>query len=432
MKKKLLLSLAAMSVMSVMSVSAQTIQLKSKNIGIVPGQATTSGKTYLYSYERNGNKYDVEILDSKLKTQKNMHIELPMFKHKSYEAIGKSKVKLSDILNIESNPFIYYYSTGVTTTEKLIEFLGFEDYGTMTDSKGNTLVFTKADWNFFQGNQAYPEVVYYLQDDDIWRIDFNYSIDRSKLSDITAADLTWTPIPGTEEESEERAYIAEITWCDLDAGMGLYDTDDFLFSQNIFNNDDHFEYLVEDYDPSISSESKRDEYIYLDTYNYTISEDGYICFKTRRYDNVYPNCLRLINDEGTVLGTIRSDDDDVYLLRMDGKLYINVEMEEDNEYYDCLYLLDDLKNGVKLVKKNRMDVHPTVVSRGEQIRVTHAQMNDANTLVITDANGRIIESQKAGQEHHENIINTSGLSRGVYNVTVKGRASNDTQRFVVK
>ena len=164
----------------------------------------------------------------------------------------------------------------------------------------------------------------------------------TKLVQVDKSNLAWK----VDDNLEGR----EVTWQESIKQTEVYDFDvncnedsyGYL-TQNVFNNDDKYEFLVESYRQVSGSETS--------FYGPMINgiENGKIVFGKYEQDKYYESYLAVKNEDGKELFTIPNGNNgkDISIYRMNGKTYIeNSEYLGNGETQYVIYLLDNTGTGI--------------------------------------------------------------------------------------
>lgn len=209
--------------------------------------------------------------------------------------------------------------------------------------------------------------------------------------------------------------------------------DGVSLSQNIFNDDDNYEYIRFLYSDELGKESNYDsneEWIYnpIDTIQV------YASYKLRGFE--------IVNEQGEVKAQMRWDEpyDDVWDIQifiMDGEEYLTfVNGEGFNESQKCyVYKIDRETSSVKEVPGDfRVNFSPRVARRSQNVTVSlDAPAKQSADLVVTGMDGRVIAKRviRAGQQSVQ--VNTANMSSGLYNFTVSSKGKRiENGKIIVK
>lgn len=203
-------------------------------------------------------------------------------------------------------------------------------------------------------------------------------------------------------------------------------------SQNIFNEDDSYEWFERIMEP------------YEEVYNEEdLDGDGEIDYKTvsRDYRSVG---YRIMQDTGNVLAEIKSGEDRIELSRpsiivVDGKKYLELQTRNKYESSTEVQLYEIISKGSSTsLKKVRTDygaisASPAIARQNEVVTVDLSSIKEAKVLNVVSGNGQLVLQQnlKAGQ--NQVLVHTSGLAAGMYVITVSdGKNTTENCRIIVR
>lgn len=436
---------------SATSADAQVLKTREGGVLVIPGSLTNSGKGMLAvgSYEEPRSKgmkkesgYDdddlegvhITIYDTKMNKQTEFDFTLPTVTYTCWKEQAVTSYKMNDLFVVRDEQKNYMTEvTGVTTNQELVNWLnqnwggGYEIFKDANDVE-YVIYGRYYDDTFFNYWELGASIVrrYYKVENgllyEVYRyIDYNYEV----MNNLYSTSWNYQKVGDSWTERADFE-LAEFDVFDLDKGDGAYDRESQVISQNLFNNDDKWEFVLipdgVEFVVRDGFQTTDDGYIYLERYQTTSDGD---------FD------MMVINQDGTVLNKIKfdglMDEEDFTVLRMDGKTYLKVVIEdEDYDDWDCLYLYDNLGNGVQKVASGRVKVSPTIVNRGENVDVELDAKAKNSSVTVTSADGKILMVQPVS-DHNQMRIDTSRLSKGIYNVTVREQGkAHKTERFMVK
>ena len=211
-----------------------------------------------------------------------------------------------------------------------------------TDYKGNFAYHNKYDWQEVSG--SYDSICvserysYYNPSDN----KLYYVNGLTKLVQVDKSNLAWK----VDDNLEGR----EVTWQESIKQTEVYDfdancSDDTYgyLTQNVFNNDDKYEFLVECYRQVSAPETS----VYGSMINGI--ENGKLVFCQDVQDKYYESYLAVKNEDGKELFTIPNGNNgkDLSIYRMNGKTYIeNREYQGNGETQYVIYQLDNTGTGI--------------------------------------------------------------------------------------
>lgn len=203
-------------------------------------------------------------------------------------------------------------------------------------------------------------------------------------------------------------------------------------SQNIFNEDDSYEWIEYLREP------------YEKVYNEKDSDgDGEIDYKEIERGH-HSTGYRIMQDTGNVLAEIkfgegRSDMDAPKIIVVDGKKYLQLRTCGDFGSSVEYQLYEIISKGSSTsLKKVRTDygaisASPAIARQNEVVTVDLSSIKEAKVLNVVSGNGQLVLQQnlKAGQ--NQVLVHTSGLAAGMYVITVSdGKNTTENCRIIVR
>lgn len=207
---------------------------------------------------------------------------------------------------------------------------------------------------------------------------------------------------------------------------------DVSVSQNIFNEDESYEWIEKIMEPyeEVSYEKDRDD-------------DGEIDYKKIRR-GYHSTGYRIMQDTGNVLAEIKFDEGRFELYRpsiivVDGKKYLELQTCDNYESSVEVQLYEIISKGSSTsLKKVRTDygaisASPAVARQNEVVTVDLSSIKEAKVLNVVSGNGQLVLQQnlKAGQ--NQVLVHTSGLAAGMYVITVSdGKNTTENCKIIVR
>lgn len=215
----------------------------------------------------------------------------------------------------------------------------------------------------------------------------------------------------------------------LDGNNAEYD---ISVSQNIFNEDDSYEWIEKIMEPYENVSMERD-----------LDGDGEIDYKKveRRYRQTG---YRIMQDTGNVLAEIKFGEGRTEYIRpsiivVDGKKYLELQTCDNYESSTEAQLYEIISKGSSTsLKKVRTDygaisASPAIARQNEVVTVDLSSIKEAKVLNVVSGNGQLVLQQnlKAGQ--NQVLVHTSGLAAGMYVITVSdGKNTTENCRIIVR
>ena len=285
-------------------------------------------------------------------------------------------------------------------------------------------------WNYEKFGTLYPNTIYMLDDDGHL---VEYSADYSLERDYT--NTTWEIDPDYDSGISYQPNVGQFVYLNID--KSFYPTTPIIISQNLFNDDDNWEFLSFDvqFTPSDTS----------NIYSYDEVERRRINMKT-----VYKG-IKIMNSEGTQLGYLpvqdqsneyTTDIDLRYVSVLNGLVYIQTEEEaitnkhgyDSEKYYEGIYVIDPKDASVHTISRSlsRMNLNSTVIDQGERLDIQISESGKNDNLTISSMSGQVINSSPV-KEDKSISVNTGAMPKGIYNVTLRGNGNpTENQRIIIK
>lgn len=203
-------------------------------------------------------------------------------------------------------------------------------------------------------------------------------------------------------------------------------------SQNIFNEDDSYEWIEDIMEP------------YEEVYNEVdLDGDGEIDCKKINH-KCRRTGYRIMQDTGNVLAEIKFGEGRIEYNRpsiivVDGKKYLELQTCDNYEGSIEAQLYEIISKGSSTsLKKVRTDygaisASPAIARQNEVVTVDLSSIKEAKLLNVVSGNGQLVLQQnlKAGQ--NQVLVHTSGLAAGMYVITVSdGKNTTENCRIIVR
>ena len=246
------------------------------------------------------------------------------------------------------------------------------------------------------GDEFYFEVLYDAEPTKCYLYDSNLSLMKSY----------------TEKEDEK---LLPFNYVDCKSSFRSHD---FCFTQNLFNNDDAFEYAKLD-------KHKTNGYYTYSTYMSVMSETG-------------KELIRITFDKPIITPTY------VTLIHLGSKDYIMLN----RSYYDStadyglgedftkVYLIDRYGNGQDAIREvetpEALKAIPSLARKNQSVSIELGD-NAGSHLLVTSANGSVVRQLPIKQGQKSVQLSTRGLSSGVYVVSTTGaNGTREHCKIVIK
>lgn len=275
----------------------------------------------------------------------------------------------------------------------------------------------KTSTNFDWGVQYPSDGWIYTSYDNVEYVQFNYTADKTE------------EIARYNYRSKSAFYEADMTYFNPD-NYGYYLA---TISQNLFNDDNKYEFLLPILEQFTTEEYNEYDERYVTTYEHNpigykiVSEDGTVLHKI---------VLNESKDENTyVYAVIMKLGDKIYFVAEVDKKISDEEWEETTHFYEIKK--DGSSSSIQKVQEIRgsMNIRPTVADRNEEITIT---LNDENSdtareLIITGANGQLVERVEIPAEENSVKVNAAMMRTGLYNFTIQQKGEIvDNGKVIVK
>ena len=267
---------------------------------------------------------------------------------------------------------------------------------------------------------TYPTEYYVLRGNSTFKINVVYK----PLYD--EADAVWTNMG---DEQDRGGYFEPLSFEFASFGTGTegnYLDVDIYATQTLFNDDEAWEYLV----------PVQEEYSTIDGVRVEeATTEGIVLYRTVS-KGMKTTAINVVSENGTVLASIPFGEElskgylDVLLL--EGTIFFQLGLYDDNEYYDYLYRYDkeggDLDKVAAVRRSNRF-----ATLEGDRLDVNLEDADANGNLLLTNSLGKVLHSEKVQRGKGSASINTSSLPEGIYNITLMQRGKvRKNQKMLIK
>lgn len=389
---------------------------------------------YFWNYKENGTKYpyyyyvidtngDLWAYSVDYYTEDNT-VKMTINYSESYT--GNTYATCADIEKFLKRMYYGYDVEDIVVT--LTEFTTLDGdnayYINSSDSDQMKSLF----WKYDMYKTKYPSS-YVATDDNGYLMEFYAEYDL----ELDLTNATWTK--DTEYGSPDVYYYPNIgKYQYMNVDQSFYPTAPVFVSQNLFNNDDYWEYLSYDVD-------------YIPRY-YDPWTDSEGVVRREVYFRTIVKGIKVMNEEGTVLAYLKMPDEDneqttgVQIMTvsvLNGLIYIITDetVRKDDNYgnsYEGIYVIDPVNTSVKSSMRApaRMEINTTVVEQGDRLNIQVSDSGDNDNVTISSMSGQVLQTSNVNQGNPV-LINTSAMPKGVYNVTLRGNGNpTENQRIIVK
>lgn len=408
MKRTLLASALAVMALAASAQVSEVTKMKGDGFDFIPKSLTTTGIITPYStigveYHGNDNQTaEFTVYDASFNVAKTFSYEPKVFTAKSMVKKAWADYKTKKIINTgyeneyyRSVDGVYDYEKGflipITTMDEfkaaVAKMIGEEKVDFFTDDNGN-FAFRLASDRLNVGKSG--------KDDFRVEEDFSYynSSDNKlhivkallKSIEFDTSNLDWKDGDSSasyEITVGERIFQTEV----YDYDVNCNESSDVYLSQNVFNNDDKYEYLVQSY-REVSTPTDPTGSYQPGLIGISGIENGKAVLTTEVQDKYYESYLAVKNEDGKELFTVpnsRYYKDVFTIYRANGKTYIsNYESQGIGLGQYVIYQLDKTDTGI------------TELARTQAVKSAKT-FNMAGMLVGKNAKGLVI--QQGGKKY---------------------------------
>ena len=370
MKRTLLASALAVMALAASAQVSEVTKVKGDGFDFIPKSLTTTGVITPYStigveYHGNDNQTaEFTVYDASFNVAKTFSYEPKVFTAKRMVKKAWADYKTKKIINTgyeneyyRSVDGVYDYEKGflipITTMDEfkaaVAKMIGEEKVDFFTDDNGN-FAFRLASDRLNVGKSG--------KDDFRVEEDFSYyNSSDNKLHKVKAllksiefdtSNLDWKDGDSSasyEITVGERIFQTEV----YDYDVNCNESSDVYLSQNVFNNDDKYEYLVQSY-REVSTPTDPTGSYQPGLIGISGIENGKAVLTTEVQDKYYESYLAVKNEDGKELFTVpnsRYYKDVFTIYRANGKTYIsNYESQGIGLGQYVIYLLDKTDTGI--------------------------------------------------------------------------------------
>ena len=408
MKRTLLASALAVMALAASAQVTEVTKVKGDGFDFIPKSLTTTGIITPYStigvenHSNDNQTAEFTVYDASFNVAKTFSYEPKVFTAKSMVKKAWADYKTKKIINTgyeneyyRSVDGVYDYEKGflipITTMDEfkaaVAKMIGEEKVDFFTDDNGN-FAFRLASDRLNVGKSG--------KDDFRVEEDFSYyNSSDNKLHKVKAllksiefdtSNLDWKDGDSSasyEITVGERIFQTEV----YDYDVNCNESSDVYLSQNVFNNDDKYEYLVQSY-REVSTPTDPTGSYQPGLIGISGIENGKAVLTTEVQDKYYESYLAVKNEDGKELFTVpnsRYYKDVFTIFRANGKTYIsNYESQGIGLGQYVIYQLDKTDTGI------------TELARTQVVKSAKT-FNMAGMLVGKNAKGLVI--QQGGKKY---------------------------------
>ena len=386
---------------------SEVTKVKGDGFGFIPKSLTTTGVITPYStigveYHGNDNQTaEFTVYDASFNVAKTFSYEPKVFKVKRVPMKALADFKTKEVLDkgSEKESFrpvygVYDYEKGfllpVTTMDEfkaaIAKMLSGETVDFFTDDSGNFAFRLLSDKLYIDGwgddGVRVRESFYYYNSSDnrLYRVE-----NLLKLVEVDTSNLAWKEDDSRKSDEikiTESIYQTEV----YDYDINCNESSDVYLSQNVFNNDDKYEFLVESY-REVSTPTDPTGSYQPGSIEVNGIENGKIVLTKDVQDKYYESYLVVKDEDGKDLFTVPNGGykDDFTIYRANGKTFIsNYESQGSGLGQYVIYLLDKTDTGI------------TELARTQAVKSAKT-FNMAGMLVGKNAKGLVI--QQGGKKY---------------------------------
>lgn len=336
MKRTLLVSAFAVMALAASAQISEVTKVKGDGFDFIPKGLTTTGVITPYStigVENNSSNQTPEftVYDASFNVEKTFQYDPRVFKSNLVPMKALADFKTKKVVK-EGKEEAYWnkvdgvygdngFETPITTMDEfkaaVTKLIGDGEQVYFTDYKGNFAFYNKYDRpETFGGNDGIyvsERYSYYNPSDNKL-----YNVDGlTRLVEVDMSKLAWK-VDDSRDSSEvtQQERIMQTEVYDFDANCN---EDSYVYlTQNVFNNDDKYEFLVECYRQVSQPEASANSLMINGI------ENGKLVLCQDVHDKYYESYIAVKNEDGKELFTIPNGNNgkDLSIYRMNGKIYI--------------------------------------------------------------------------------------------------------------
>lgn len=370
MKRTLLVSAFAVMALAASAQISEVTKVKGDGFDFIPKGLTTTGvitpySTIVVEYHGGSNQLpEFTVYDASFNVEKTFKYNSRVFKSNLVPMKALADFKTKKVVK-EGYEEPYWnkvdgvygdngFETPITTMDEfkaaVTKLIGDGEQVYFTDYKGNFAYRNKYDRpETFGGNDS----IYVSERYSFYNPSDNklYNVDGlTRLVEVDMSNLAWKvddSREGSELTQQERIMQTEVYDFDANCNEDSYG----YLTQNVFNNDDKYEFLVECYRQVSQPEDSANSLMINGI------ENGKLVLCQDVHDKYYESYIAVKNEDGKELFTIPNGNygKDLSIYRMNGKTYIeNSESLGNGETQYVIYLLD--KTGTSITELARTNV----------------------------------------------------------------------------
>lgn len=456
--KKTLLVVSALSV----ALASQAQILKPKSVlgdmkvpVSVPGMFTCDGKSRMSNY-LDYNEKNVKVYNEDLEVEKEFDLVLPNAQSyavtKYREPLWKNMPQFDKVVDFAIDPIAIEDMTAdrirdLRTNDGYYVLLGKEAVITETSRTATSVSFDisvnkdslelSTDYNGkLTGHYYIGKITYSLVDTLLLNGDRQQFGKYSGTLKYYGSSLTgaWKEAP---EKSDVRSFDVEALDLMYSDMVSPCEESYFLITQNLFNADKAYEYVVPICQQSVERTNETD-----------LDGDGEVDQIVTWYGYACPG-FKIMQDNGNVVATVMFDEGyilnryDRYLnfVHFENKNYIVANVQKtgsdgETEYASIFYAIapGDAAS-IKAVRTERtgLKATPELARKNEMVVVDFSTIENAKLLSVVNGNGQTVMQVPVANGQTSYRLNTSNLPAGLYVVKVdNGKRMTESCKIVVR
>ena len=425
----------------------------------VPGMFTCDGKSRMFNYSDYSEK-NVKVYNEDLEVEKEFDLVLPNAQSyavtKYRELLWKNMPQFDKVVDLAGYPTAIENMTADQIRRDMTELneyyeprrlFGKEAVITETSRTATSVSFdisvnkdsleVSKDYNGkLTGHYYIGQITYSLVDS------LTLSGDRQQCGKYFGTlkyygpSLTgaWKEDPEKSNEQSFEIRPLKLYYYDM---ASLYDDGDFLITQNLFNADKAYEYVVPICQLVVERTTETDR-----------DGDGEPDQIVTWYGRTYPG-FKIMQDNGNVLATIMLDEgyslntyeSDFTFVHFENKNYIVANVQKagsdgKTEYASIFYAITpgDAAS-IKAVRTERtgLKATPELARKNEMVVVDFSTIENAKLLSVVNGNGQTVMQTPVANGQTSYRLNTSNLPAGLYVVKVdNGKRMTESCKIVVR
>lgn len=218
--------------------------------------------------------------------------------------------------------------------------------------------------------------------------------------------------------------IEEVEFIDLDIFTSEID---ILLTQNLFNDDDYFEYFA----------NEREVIMYYDTMWYWDYDYDSLMYEVYEYESYQITSISVKSTNGSTVWSYSPGNGKTCsfeaLVKFDGNFYFIVRTYDDNgDRVYRLYLIRQ-SQGVAEVKTGfPMTAFPTLTTRDQQITVELGEGNNAREITVVNELGQVVKRVPVQEGQREVVIPARDLSTGLNVLSARTKQGKGSCKIIVR